>query len=326
MDKDSLLDEHKENVRRNRMVRSSFWKWSTFLLLAVMIIGVYFYGLPNFGSQSKIEVSERTIAFVNDNLLAGFATADLQSVEEEGDLYKMNLNLISNLSDEVQNATLYVTKDGTMLFPSAIDISEYTYESVVEEENTQTVQVEASNDPIIGNQDAPLTIVEYSDFQCPFCGQAYWTIKLVLEEYSDEVNLVYKNFPIPSHDYAQKAAEAGECANSQGKFGVYHDKLFENQDALTVKDLKQYAADLGLDTEAFNTCLDSDSMAKEVALDKSEGIDLGVSGTPTFYIGEQKFEGNGKFSDFQTIIEEELAKLSLDTKEENSTEETNSSS
>src|SRR3989338_7168891 len=292
MDKDTFLTEHKENVRRNRMAQSGFWKWSTLLLLVLMIIGVYTYGLPGkMTEQSQEQASERAVAFLNENLLAGFATASLETSEEK------------------ENATLYVTKDGELLFPSAIDISDFQSEETITEE-ADIPSREASGDLIVGNPNATLSIVEYSDFECPYCGQVYWTMKLILDAYPEDVKLVYKTFPIPSHENGQKAAEAAKCANLQGKFNEYHDTLFENQDSLKEKNLKQYAEDLGLDTEAFDECLDSDAMAEEVAADQQEGIALGVSSTPTFFIGEQRISGNEKFSTFQKVIEEELAKIS----------------
>jgi len=294
------------------MRQSKFWKWSTLALLVALIIVIYLNGFPSINERSKEKTAERAVAFINENLLAGFATASLTSVKEIDGLYLLDIDLVSNLSGESQNATLYVTKDGKLLFPSAIDISSFKYAAPVEE-GTEDVSLEAADDPILGNPEAVLTIVEYSDFECPFCGEVYWTVKLVLEEYPEDVQFVYKNFLIESHTFAQKAAEAAECANLQGKFLAYHDILFQNQDALGIDDLKKYAADVGLDTELFTRCLDSGAMAEEVALDMSEGLQEGVSGTPTFFIGEQKIEGNQKFAAFQTIIEEELAKMRQET-------------
>ncbi|MDP3728868.1 MAG: thioredoxin domain-containing protein [bacterium] len=305
MDKDAFLTEHKENVRRNRMAQSGFWKWSTLLLLLIIIVGIYMYGLPGrVTEQSQDKASEKALAFLNQNLLAGFATANLESATEENNVYKLEVNIISTVSDEEQNATLYITKNGDLLFPSAIDISDFQFEE------TQTFAVEAADDPVLGNANASLTIVEYSDFECPYCGQTYWTMKLVLADYADDVNIVYKNYLLPKHAYAQKAAEAAECANLQGDFTAYHDMLFENQDALNVKDLKQYAVNLGLDTAAFNECLDSGIMAEEVAADQAEGVALGVKGTPTFFIGEQTVIGSQEFAVFKLAIDEELAKTS----------------
>lgn len=323
MDKDTLLDEHKEQARRNRMARSGFWKWTTVVLLLIIVIGLYMNGFPAKGI-SKDVASEKAVAFVNENLLVGFATADLVSATEEGDVYKVDINIASSFSNQTQNASLYISKDGNLLFPSAIDVSDFqTEEKETENEEQSSLATESVEDPVLGNPDARLTIVEYSDFECPFCGQAYWTMKLVLADYRDQVNIVYKNYLHPKHTHAQKAAEAAECANVQGKFEAYHDMLFENQDKLNVEDLKKYAEDLGLDIKAFNECLDSGVMAEEVAADQEEGVSLGVRGTPTFFVGEQQIVGNQDFAVFKAAIEQELAKLPDKESEE---EETNFSS
>jgi len=152
------------------------------------------------------------------------------------------------------------------------------------------------DDPVLGEKDAPISIVEFSDFQCPFCARAASGSLADLRN-SDafkngEVNLVYKDFPLRSiHPFAQGAGEAGQCAHDQGKFWEYHDTLFANQRALTVDDLKGYAADLGLDTGEFNDCLDSGKFTKEVNDDLAAATASGGRGTPWFVIVNNK---NGK--------------------------------
>ena len=320
--KDTVLSEHKEDVRRNRMIHSSLWKWSTLVLIILLVLTWYANGLPHFsGDQGQDAAAERAISFVNENLLAGIATATLNSVEEFGDVYKLKIDIVSELSNGTQNATLYLSKDGNLLFPSAIDLSAYVVQSTEETTMTNT-SFEAAADPIIGNPDAPVTIVEYGDFECPICGEVYPTINALLEEYPDQVKLVFQNYPIDSkHPNAQKAAEAGECANIQGEFEAYYNILYQNQDALGVDDLKQYAVDLGLDTQAFDDCLDSGAMAEEVALDKSDGIALGLPGTPTFYITGPNSEspetvvGNQPIGTFEAIIDAQLAEITSTTNE-----------
>ena len=152
------------------------------------------------------------------------------------------------------------------------------------------------DDPILGEKDAPVSIVEFSDFQCPFCARAA-TGAVAEFKNSDyfkngEVNLIYKDFPLSSiHPFAQKAAEAGQCAYDQDKFWEYHDKLFENQRALAVDDLKKYATDLELNADDFNECLDSGKNTKEVNADLSAATAAGGQGTPYFVIVNNK---NGK--------------------------------
>lgn len=173
--------------------------------------------------------------------------------------------------------------------------------------------IEADSAPTskVGTGNGKVVIEEFSDFECPFCGRAFPTVKQVLDEYGDQVDFVYKHFPLTSiHPRAQKAGEASECARDQSKFEEYHDKLFENQRALEVANLKQYAADLGLDTIKFNSCLDSDDKASIVNNDLQEGRQRGVSGTPTFFINGQKLVGAQPFESFKSVIDEQLAKVS----------------
>ncbi len=136
-----------------------------------------------------------------------------------------------------------------------------------------------------GAADGSIIVVEYSDFQCPYCERAVPVINQIESTYSD-VSVYYKYFPLPAsmHPQAQISAQAGECANMQGKFWPYHDLLFSNQQALMPADLKKYAITAGLDSAKFNDCLDSNASAAVVSADQNEGNSIGVSGTPSFVI------------------------------------------
>ncbi|MAF36092.1 hypothetical protein CL622_03165 [archaeon] len=144
-------------------------------------------------------------------------------------------------------------------------------------------------DPILGDKDAPITVVEFSDFQCPFCERAFSGAVTELKNSQDfkdgKVNFAYLHFPLNSiHPLAQKAAEASECANRQDKFFEYHDMLFANQHALDIASLKKYAADLSLDTGEFNKCLDTDEAAGKVSADLGKATAAGGRGTPYFVV------------------------------------------
>ena len=167
------------------------------------------------------------------------------------------------------------------------------------------------DDSVKGDPNAPVTIVEFSDFECPFCGRFYsQTLGQIKSQYVDtgKVKIVYRDFPLSFHQQAQKSAEAAECAGEQGKYWEMHDILFEKGVTGGVPSFKQYAADLGLNTGTFNTCLDSGAMASEVAQDMRDGQAAGITGTPGFIINGQKVSGAQPFSAFQQIIEAELAK------------------
>ena len=168
--------------------------------------------------------------------------------------------------------------------------------------------VSADDDSSWGPDDAPVTIIEFSDFQCPYCArfflQAYPQIK---QEYEGKIKFVFRDFPLTSiHQYAQKAAEAAGCANDQGKYWEYHDLLWTKQEALDVDSLKSYAADLGLDTGAFNECLDSGKYASEVQKDIQDGDSYGVQGTPAFFINGLLVSGALPFANFKAVIDAAL--------------------
>lgn len=165
------------------------------------------------------------------------------------------------------------------------------------------------DDPALGPEDAPVTIIEFSDYQCPFCARAEPTIKQVLEEYGDKVRLVYRDFPLDQlHPYARKASEASHCAEEQGKFWEYHDALYEDQGSINEAGLEQFAKDLGLDMDAFNSCLDSGKYADEVQKDLEDGQEYGVSGTPAFFVNGFSISGAQPFAVFKDIIDKELVK------------------
>ena len=146
-----------------------------------------------------------------------------------------------------------------------------------------------SNDPVLGNADAGITIIEFSDFQCPFCARAF---EGAITDFKNsdyfkngDVNLIYKQFPLSSiHPYAQGAAEASLAAQAQGKFWEYHNILFANQDALDTDSLKQYAVQLGLNAEEFNSALDSGDFESEVSKETAQATAAGGRGTPFFVI------------------------------------------
>lgn len=166
------------------------------------------------------------------------------------------------------------------------------------------------NDPVMGDATAPVTIVEFSDYQCPFCGRFYeQTLTQLKDEYikTGKAKLVFRDFPLSFHPEAQKAAEAAECAGKQGKYWEMHDKLFENQADLSVANEKKWAKELGLNSADFDACLDSGETADEVSADSAAGSSAGVSGTPTFFINGQKVVGAQPFSVIKAAIEAELA-------------------
>lgn len=160
--------------------------------------------------------------------------------------------------------------------------------------------------PTRGPANAPVEIIEFSDFQCPFCLNAFPTVNQVLSTYGDRIRFVYRHYPLANHPRARPAAEAAQCAHEQGKFWEYHDRLFGNQALLGDDDLKQHAALLGLDAAQFNACYDSQKYKADVDQDIRAGDEAGVSGTPAFYINGRMLSGAQPFEAFKRIIDEEL--------------------
>jgi len=171
--------------------------------------------------------------------------------------------------------------------------------------------VQVGDAPFRGPADAPITIVEYSDFQCPFCGRAAPTVKQIEERYQGKVRVAYKDFPLSFHQFAQKASEAGLCAKDQGKFWEMSDRLFANQQKLQVTDLKEHALAIGLAAEPFNQCLDSSKYAAVIQKNQEEGGKFGVTGTPAFFINGRSLVGAQPFDNFALIINEELERAGI---------------
>jgi protein-disulfide isomerase len=177
----------------------------------------------------------------------------------------------------------------------------------------------ADDDAVIGDANAPVTIVEFSDFQCPFCQRFYTqTEAQIINTYvkTGKARFIYRDFPLSFHQNAEKAALASECAHEQGKFWEYHDILFKYSQGdgtgLNTEDLKKYASDLGLNTVQFNGCLDSEKYKSEVQKDMQDGTAVGIRGTPGFLIGKtdgstaQTISGAYPFDAFQQVIEAAL--------------------
>jgi protein-disulfide isomerase len=168
--------------------------------------------------------------------------------------------------------------------------------------------------PSRGVTGAPVTIVEFEDFQCPFCKKVHDTVEQVLVRYKDKVRIVHRDFPLESlHPAAWKAHEAARCAEKQGKFWQYRDVLYANAPHATPEELSKYAGQVGIDVPAFRQCLDSGESKAIVKRDEDEGNRLGIEGTPTFFINGRLLSGEHPEADFARIIDGELSKRASDT-------------
>ena len=165
--------------------------------------------------------------------------------------------------------------------------------------------------PAKGPETAPITIVEFSDFQCPFCARVVPTLQQVQDTYKDNVRIVWKHLPLSIHKDAVGAALAAEAARKQGKFWEFHDKLFTDRTKLGAEDLKQHAKDLQLDISRFEADLLSGEEKKRIDADVAEAVALGITGTPGIFVNGRFVAGAQPFDVFAKIIDEELTKLNL---------------
>jgi len=166
--------------------------------------------------------------------------------------------------------------------------------------------VSAGTSPARGQANAPIELIEFADFQCPFCQAASPTVKRVLDTYGDRIRFVYRNYPLANHPQARPAAEAAQCANEQGQFWPYHDRLFSEAGKLSDEDLKRTAASLGMDAAKFNKCVDDHKYRAVVDADAEAGNEAGVTGTPAFFINGRLLSGAQPFEAFKRVIDEEL--------------------
>lgn len=172
-----------------------------------------------------------------------------------------------------------------------------------------TVEVSVDDDPSQGNKNAPITLIEFSEFQCPYCKKARPIIDKILSTYKGKIYYTFRDFPLGFHNQAKDAANAANCAHEQGKYWDYSNALWENQGKHTPEKLKEIAKDLALDTTKFDACVASKKYYKEIDKDQDDGSQAGVSGTPAYFINGKFLSGAQPFEAFKEIIDEELAKI-----------------
>lgn len=170
------------------------------------------------------------------------------------------------------------------------------------------------DDPILGNIDAPVTIVEFTDYECPFCKKLHDTVSLKLRDEfvaTGKVKVVVRDYPLDFHEAAIPAAIAAACANEQGAFWQYHDSLFENQDKLENFDYVGLAEKFKLETAVFKSCLESKESLSEIEKDRADGVNAGVTGTPGIFVGDTFINGAYPYEAFEAAIERELQRKGL---------------
>jgi protein-disulfide isomerase len=213
----------------------------------------------------------------------------------------------AKIDAEIANADALIKK-GTPVAKVYDTIMKGAQAEVGAAAEAKPIKVEAGNGPSVGPKNAPIQIVEFSDFQCPFCSKVVPTVKQIEEKYQGKVHLTFRNFPLPFHNNAGPAAEAAMAAHMQGKFWEMHDKLFGNQQSLDRASFEKFAGEIGLNVDKFKSDLDSGKAKALVQADMDYAKTLGGMGTPTFFINGRKVEGAQPVDAFSQVIDDELKK------------------
>lgn len=314
-------------------MRKNPWVLVSLVLIVVLIVVAFtgFGGGVTAGVVDESDAGRNLIDFINANS-AVQGPVSLVSVEKQGALYLAVVNV------DGEDVPVFVTLDGKYLITNPIPISGTIGvegndsgldsggggiaggDSGSDAGNGGAInKIEFGDAPVKGDDNAPVTIVEFSDYECPFCGRFYSeTLGLIEENYisTGKAKLVFMDFPLSSiHPKAQSAALAARCAGEQGGDEAYfkmHDKLFENQVSLSDENYKKWAREIGLNGEKFDECFDSGKFNSNVLADLNYGTSLGVTGTPAFFVGNEEsgfrvISGAQPYGVFEQAIEVALA-------------------
>ena len=279
------------------------------------VFEIKFARLKSLLLQKYMDKDPRKKGISNDEFLEKYIAKDVVISDKEIDAFIKDQNIPAEhinpqVREKIKNYLEMERKK------EAVDkwIAEQTKKDPVEvyipKPRRPTFPVEVGNAPATGAKDAKVTIVEFSDFQCPFCAKGADILKQIKKKYGNKVQIAFKNFPLPFHNHAEQAAVAGLCANEQGTdyFWKMHDEMFANQDALDAEGLKKTAKKIGLKSEAFEKCLSENKFLAQVKSDMEEGRKVKVKSTPTFFINGQLINGAQPMDVFAEIIDEELAR------------------
>ena len=258
-------------------------------------------------ATSDETISQRVIDYFQKTVTTPGITFKVTKVEESEVPGWRKGNLQASLGQQTQDVAFYVSREGKYLFRGdAIDLSVDPLKQVMD-------KIALDGQPTRGPKDAKVTIVEYSDFQCPFCARVYTTLETVLKDYGDKVRFVFKNYPLSSmHPWAEDGALASECAFKQGndQFWAMYDGLFSKQGEITKENLKEKATEIasagGMDIAKFQECLDGKQALDAVKTDQSEATGLGVQSTPTFFVNGRRLNGAQTPESFKQLIDQQL--------------------
>ncbi len=265
--------------------------------------------------EKLMEADPNKKGLTNDEFLDRFIAQGIKVEKKEIDAFIKERGIPQEHINEQMNERIvnYLTMEKKKVAVEAW-MGKQTAKSPVEvyiQKPTRPVfEVPSENAPFIGKADAKVTVVEFSDFQCPYCAKGAEVVTALKKKYGDKIKVVFKNFPLPFHNHARTAAMASLCANAQdGKhFWKLHDHMFANQTKLSADDLKAQAKTMGLKSDEFNECLDKEKFAARVDQDVAEGQAVGVKSTPTFFVNGMLINGAQPLEVFSELIDEQLKK------------------
>jgi protein-disulfide isomerase len=260
-------------------------------------------------AQAAAEHGVSVEAFVESQLDPALATGVRD--EDVREIYEQSRSMMGNLTfDQAESAIRSYLDEkrrddarrnvvGALLATAGADVA-------IDLEPPRYDVVPRGDEASLGPASAAVTLVAYSDFQCPFCKRAAPAVRKLVEDHPDAVRLVWRHFPLPGHPDARAAAEAAACAGEQDAFWEYHDQLFANQDALGLADLRRYAENVGVDVNQFDACVESHRYEAIVTEDLASGNRLGVAATPAVFINGRLILGAVGYDVYQRVIDEEL--------------------
>jgi protein-disulfide isomerase len=276
---------------------------------------IKFNKLKSMLLQRYMDRDPRKKGLTNDEYLDKFIASDVNISEKEIEAFIKDQNIPAEhinpqVREKIRNYLGMERKKEKVDKWLADQTKKTPVEVYLQKPRRPTFPVEVGNAPSFGAKDAKVTIVEFSDFQCPFCAKGADILKQIKKKYGNKVRVAFKNFPLPFHNHAEQAAVAGLCANEQSTdlFWKMHDEMFAHQDQLDADGLKKTAKKIGVKADAFEKCLAENKYLAQVNTDMEEGRKLKVKSTPTFFINGQLINGAQPIEVFSELIDEELAR------------------
>lgn len=279
------------------------------------VFEIKFNRLKTILLQRYMDKDPRKKNMSNDEFLEKYISSSVKISDKEVEAFIKDQNIpAEHINDQVKEKIKGYL--GMERKKEAVDkwLAEQTKKSPVEvyiqKPRRPSFQIDVGTAPTSGPKDAKVTIVEFSDFQCPYCAKGADLLKAIKKKYGNKVRVAFKNFPLPFHNHAEKAAVAGLCANEQSTdaFWKLHDSMFAHQDSLDEAGLKKLAKNVGIKMDAFEKCLAENRHLDRVKADMEEGRKIKVKSTPTFFVNGQLINGAQPMEVFAELIDEELAK------------------